>query len=125
MEKKDIFDMGLYSLFSAYFSFARTLADNRENGKRGWPLVSLLIINSAIAVTGGLITGPVSEIVGMNRAWSLVLASMIGWVGIASFMVVLETLVKRRMGAYGSPADSGSGCANQPLPVQADSEPTA
>lgn len=110
-----------YIMFSSYFSFARTLADNRDNGKRGWALFSLIVMNSAIAVAGGLMTGPISELLNLNQPLRLALAGLMGWVGVGQFMSLLETHLKRRFGAYGNTGNApGDSITSGTAPLQED-----
>ena len=121
-------DILLCVAFAAYFSVSRTLADNRDSGKRGKALFWLFFVNCATAVAGGLITVPLSEIMHLERSWSLVLASVIGWQGLGSTMGLIESMTNWRFQAYGKHHHISGSSGNRhgpgrPGPVQKDSEP--
>lgn len=128
MDRTVLIDVGLCVAVAVFFSFCRTLADNRDTQVRGWALFWLIAVNCAMGIAGGLITVPLAEIMHFqDRAWRIIGASLIGWVGLAKTMKEIEERAKGKFPNantqnLGSP-DSGSSTGS-PDAVQENSEPT-
>lgn len=102
MDKKQLQDFAILAFFALYGSVARTLADNRENGKSGAALVWLLFCNGVIAGFCGLIVGPLSHALKLEPGWKLFAAGMAGYMGLG-FLVLLEKMVKEKFGNANNP----------------------
>jgi hypothetical protein len=89
--------------FTVFFAFSRTVADNRlPAGKRRTrrqrqDLIWLVVVNCAQAAPGGLLTMPLGEIGHMSLEWRLLLASLIGWVGLDETMKRIEFIARRKL----------------------------
>jgi hypothetical protein len=101
MDKNELFDVLLCSIFALYGSAARTLADNRAVGKSGWALTWLLVSNAVISGFCGLMAVPLSHVLKLDGPWRLFLAGMAGYMGLG-FLAYLETMIKRRLDSHGS-----------------------
>lgn len=117
MDKISLLDSILYA---AYFSTAKTVADNKDKNVRGWAWLTLIGANLVVAIAGGLITVPVSEILHLDKPQALVAASVLGWVGVGGFMTLLEKKAKERLEQIDGNLPKNPVGRSGPLPVQED-----
>lgn len=97
MEKKDLWLLAFAFPISIYAAVARTLADNWGEGKRGWALAGLIIVNAIIAGFCALLIIPLSKILHFDFWWTIFSAGVAGYMGIG-FITMAESLFKNRIG---------------------------
>lgn len=96
MEKKDFWFFAAMFPFSIVGAFARTFADNKTQGEKGWSLLFLIAVNCVISGFGGVMVFPISKILHLDLWWAQALAGIAGWMGVG-FIALAETLVINRI----------------------------
>lgn len=130
MDQKQLLLVGLCVAMAAFFSASRTVADNLDTEIRGWKLAWLMAANLFLGVAGGLITVPVTELIGWKtNELRLVVAAVIGWFGLPATMKQIQKKLESKLEGSSSANDptgnqrfndTDPGNPDKSLPVQKD-----
>lgn len=104
MDKQNLSELLWCTVFALYGSIARTLADNRDRGVRGWALVWLMSANAVISGFCGFLSAPLSQALHLDGPYRMFFAGVAGYMGLG-FLALAENFVKGRMKDGNPPAD--------------------
>jgi len=98
MTEQELIDLIACAVVALYGSIARTVADNRDTGARGWRFIWLLAANACISGFCALMAIPLAQMLHLDGMYyKIFLAGMAGYMGLG-FLAYCEKEMKRRFG---------------------------